>query len=75
MACPADEHLEYPHINLGEDALGDSRAVIQRPAPDDGIEGRDQGLLWSAPVFTNDVPYLFQVALDGFPAGFDERFG
>lgn len=59
--------------NIGEDAFGDGRAMIQRPAPDDRIEGRDQGLLWSAPVFTNDVPYLFQVALDGFPAGFDER--
>lgn len=70
--CPANEHLEYPHIALREDALGDARAVIQRPAPDDGLEFRNQGRLRVALVFADDVPYLLQMAFDGFLTGFDD---
>ncbi len=47
--------------------------MVQRPAPDDGIEGRNQGRLWSALVSADDVPYLLQAAFDSFWAGFDER--
>jgi len=37
-------------IYAGEGALGDTRAIVQRPAADDGIEGRDEGGLGRAPV-------------------------
>jgi hypothetical protein len=30
-------------IHAGEGALGDTRAIVQRPASDDGVEGRDEG--------------------------------
>ena len=30
-------------IYAGEGVLGDRRAIVQRPAADDGVEGRDEG--------------------------------
>jgi hypothetical protein len=36
---PAGQYLVDLGINLSEDPLGDARAVIERPAPDDRVEG------------------------------------
>jgi len=45
-------------IYPGEGALGDTRAIVQRPAADDGVEGRDEGSLGHAPVAaTGWIPY------------------
>ena len=42
-------------IHAGEGALGDTRAIVQRPASDDGVEGRDEGGLGRAPVAANGL--------------------
>jgi len=42
-------------IHAGEGALGDTRAIVQRPAADDGVEGRDDGGLGRAPVAANGL--------------------
>ena len=42
-------------IYAGEGALGDTRAIVQRPAADDGVEGRDEGGLGRAPVAANGL--------------------
>jgi hypothetical protein len=42
-------------IYAGEGALGDTRAIVQRPAADDGVEGRDEGGLRRAPVAANGL--------------------
>jgi len=60
-------------IYAGEGALGDTRAIVQRPAADDGIEGRDEGGLGRAPVAADDGLDFIQVALNGLVARFDER--
>jgi hypothetical protein len=60
-------------IYAGEGALGDTRAIVQRPAADDGIEGRDEGGLRRAPVAADDGLDFIQVALNGLVARFDER--
>jgi len=60
-------------IYAGEGALGDTRAIVQRPAADDGVEGRDEGGLGRAPVAGDDGLDFIQVALNGLVARFDER--
>ena len=60
-------------IYAGEGALGDTRAIVQRPAADDGVEGRDGGGLGRAPVVADDALDFIQVALNGLVARFDER--
>ena len=60
-------------IYPGEGALGDTRAIVQRPAADDGIEGRDEGGLGCAPVAADDALDFIQVALNGLVARFNER--
>jgi len=60
-------------IYPGEGAFGDTRAIVQRPAADDGVEGRDEGGLGRAPVAADDGLDFIQVALNGLVARFDER--
>ena len=60
-------------IYAGEGALGDIRAIVQRPAADDGVEGGDEGGLGRAPVAADDGLDFIQVALNGLVARFDER--
>jgi len=60
-------------IYAGEGALGDTRAIVQRPAADDEVEGRDEGGLGRAPVAADDGLDFIQVALNGLVARFDER--
>ena len=60
-------------IYAGEGAFGDTGAIVQRPAADDGVEGGDEGGLRRAPVAADDGLDFIQVALNGLVARFDER--
>jgi len=42
-------------IYAGEGAFGNTSTIVQRPAADDGIEGRDEGGLRRAPVAANGL--------------------
>ena len=54
-------------------ALGDTGAVVQRPAANDRIECSDDRGLWCASVLADDRLSLTQVSFTRFFAGLDER--
>ena len=73
ILCPLVQFAVDLAIYAGEGALGDTRAIVQRPAADDGVEGRDEGGLGHAPIAADDGLDFIQVALNGLVARFDER--
>ena len=70
---PVQQRREQPVVAGGEDLLGDHRAVVHRPAPDDRVERSDQRLVWCCLVRPDDVAHALMMPLDGVLAGLDER--